>query len=55
MWITTWVLTWAPTYLTKIVGLEPQRMSLIFAGMGISGTVFAICIGKFTDYLIQEK
>ncbi|MBT2723749.1 MULTISPECIES: MFS transporter [unclassified Bacillus (in: firmicutes)] len=55
MWITTWVLTWAPTYLTKIVGLEPQRMSLIFAGMGITGTVFAICAGKFTDFLFKKN
>ena len=55
MWITTWVLTWAPTYLTKIVGLEPQSMSLIFAGMGITGTVFAICAGKFTDYLFKKN
>ncbi|PFO08686.1 hypothetical protein COJ85_02985 [Bacillus sp. AFS076308] len=55
MWITTWVLTWAPTYLTKIVGLEPQSMSLIFAGMGITGTVFAICAGKFTDVLFKKN
>lgn len=55
MWITTWVLTWAPTYLTQIVGLEPQRMSLIFAGMGITGTVFAICAGKFTDFLFKKN
>lgn len=55
MWITTWVLTWAPTYLTQIVGLEPQRMGLIFAGMGITGTVFAICVGKFTDFLFKKN
>ncbi|HZG72533.1 MAG TPA: MFS transporter, partial [Chondromyces sp.] len=55
MWITTWVLTWAPTYLTKIVGLEPQRMSLIFAVMGIVGAVFAICVGKFTDFLFKKN
>ncbi|ULT54939.1 MFS transporter [Neobacillus drentensis] len=55
MWITTWVLTWAPTYLTKIVGLQPQSMSLIFAGMGITGTVFAICAGKFTDVLFKKN
>ncbi|MFJ7727764.1 MFS transporter [Neobacillus sp. NPDC097160] len=55
MWITTWVLTWAPTYLTKIVGLKPQSMSLIFAGMGITGTVFAICAGKFTDVLFKKN
>lgn len=55
MWITTWVLTWAPTYLTKIVGLEPQSMSLIFAGMGITGTVFAICAGRFTDFLFKKN
>jgi len=55
MWITTWVLTWAPTYLTQIVGLEPKSMSLIFAGMGITGTVFAICAGKFTDYLFKKN
>ena len=55
MWITTWVLTWAPTYLTQIVGLEPQSMGLMFAGMGITGTVFAICIGKFTDFLFKKN
>lgn len=55
MWITTWVLTWAPTYLTQIVGLDPQRMSIIFAGMGITGTVFAICTGKFTDFLFKKN
>ena len=55
MWITTWVLTWAPTYLTQIVGLEPGRMGLIFAAMGISGTIFAICVGKFTDYLFKKN
>ncbi|MGX9133286.1 MFS transporter [Rummeliibacillus sp. JY-2-4R] len=55
MWITVWVLTWAPTYLTKIVGLEPKSMSLIFAGMGITGTVFAIFAGKFTDILFKKN
>ena len=55
MWITTWVLTWAPTYLTQIVGLEPQRMSLVFAAMGITGTIFAICAGKFTDFLFKKN
>lgn len=55
MWITTWVLTWAPTYLTEIVGLKPQRMSLVFAAMGITGTVFAICTGKFTDFLFKKN
>src|SRR5690606_2224444 len=55
MWITTWVLTWAPTYLTQIVGLKPQDMSLIFAGMGITGTIFAICAGKFTDFLFKRN
>ncbi|MDR7240666.1 MFS transporter [Neobacillus drentensis] len=55
MWITTWVLTWAPTYLTKIVGLKPQSMGLIFAGMGITGTVFAIGVGKFTDSLFKKN
>lgn len=55
MWITTWVLTWAPTYLTQIVGLPPQRMSLVFAAMGITGTIFAICAGKFTDYLFKRN
>lgn len=55
MWITTWVLTWAPTYLTQIVGLEPQTMSLVFAAMGISGTIFAICMGKLTDYLFKKN
>lgn len=55
MWITTWVLTWAPTYLTKIAGLEPSTMSLVFAGMGITGTIFAICAGRFTDYLFKKN
>jgi MFS family permease len=55
MWITTWVLTWAPTYLTQIVGLKQQSMSIIFAGMGITGTVFAICAGKFTDVLFKKN
>ena len=55
MWITTWVLTWAPTYLTKIAGLEPGTMSLVFAGMGITGTIFAICAGRFTDYLFKKN
>lgn len=55
MWITTWVLTWAPTYLIQIAGLEPQRMSFIFAGMGIVGTIFAIGMGKFTDYLFKRN
>ncbi|MER1985804.1 MAG: MFS transporter [Solibacillus sp.] len=55
MWITTWVLTWAPTYLMQIVGLESQNMSLIFAAMGITGTVFAICAGKFTDFLFKKN
>lgn len=55
MWITTWVLTWAPTYLMQIVGLEPSTMSLVFAGMGITGTIFAICIGKFADYLFKRN
>ena len=55
MWITTWVLTWAPTYLTKIAGLEPGTMSLVFAGMGITGTIFAICTGRFTDYLFKKN
>lgn len=55
MWITTWVITWAPTYLTKIAGLSAQNMSLIFAGMGIAGTIFAIFIGKLTDYLFKKN
>lgn len=55
MWITVWVLTWAPTYLIQIVGLEPQNMALLFAGMGITGTVFAICMGKFTDFLFKKN
>ena len=55
MWGTTWVLTWAPTYLTKIAGLEPQTMSLVFAGMGITGTIFAIAMGRFTDYLFKKN
>ena len=55
MWITTWVLTWAPTYLTKIAGLAPSTMSLVFAGMGITGTIFAICAGRFTDYLFKKN
>jgi len=55
MWINTWVLTWAPTYLTKIVGLEPQVMSVVFAGMGIAGTIFAIFIGKYTDVLFRKN
>ena len=55
MWITTWVLTWAPTYLTKIAGLSPGTMSLVFAGMGITGTIFAICTGRFTDYLFKKN
>ncbi|SDG74074.1 Sugar phosphate permease [Planococcus glaciei] len=55
MWITTWVLTWAPTYLIEIAGLEPQRMSFIFAGMGIVGTIFAIGMGKFTDFLFKRN
>ena len=55
MWITTWVLTWAPTYLTKIAGLSPGTMSLVFAGMGITGTIFAICAGRFTDYLFKKN
>ncbi|MGE7781032.1 MFS transporter [Peribacillus sp. NPDC097264] len=55
MWIATWVLTWAPTYLIQIVGLEPQQMSLIFATMGITGAIFAICIGKFTDSLFKKN
>ena len=55
MWITVWVLTWAPTYLIQIVGLEPQNMALLFAAMGITGTVFAICIGKFTDFLFKKN
>lgn len=55
MWINTWVLTWAPTYLTKIVGLESQTMSLVFAGMGIAGTIFAIFLGKYTDILFRKN
>ncbi|MBD3107252.1 MFS transporter [Bacillus sp. AGMB 02131] len=55
MWINTWVLTWAPSYLTEIVGLAPQRMSLVFAAMGITGTIFAICLGKFTDFLFKKN
>ena len=30
-------------------------MSIIFAGMGITGTVFAICAGKFTDFLFKKN
>lgn len=55
MWITTWVLTWAPTYLTKIVGLDPSTMSVIYAGMGITGTCFAIILGRFTDALFKKN
>lgn len=55
MWINTWVLTWAPTYLTQIVGLESQVMSVVFACMGITGTIFAIFIGKFTDVLFRKR
>lgn len=55
MWINTWVLTWAPTYLTKIVGLDRQVMSFVFACMGITGTVFAIFVGKYTDVLFRKN
>ncbi|WP_394233218.1 MFS transporter [Niallia oryzisoli] len=55
MWINTWVLTWAPTYLTKIVGLNSQVMSIVFAGMGIAGTIFAIIMGKYTDVLFRKN
>lgn len=55
MWINTWVLTWAPTYLTKIVGLDAQVMSIVFASMGIAGTIFAIFIGKYTDVLFRKS
>jgi len=55
MWINTWVLTWAPTYLTKIVGLEPGTMSVVFACMGIAGTVTAILMGKYTDVLFRKN
>lgn len=55
MWVNTWVLTWAPTYLTKIVGLDTQVMSIVFAGMGIAGTIFAIFVGKFTDILFRKN
>lgn len=55
MWITTWVITWAPTYLTQIVGLTPGKMSFIFAGMGIAGTIFAICLGKFADFTFKKN
>lgn len=55
MWINTWVLTWAPTYLTQIVGLEPNTMSIVFAGMGIVGTIFAIFMGKYTDVLFRKN
>lgn len=55
MWITTWVITWAPTYLIQIVGLTPGNMSLVFAGMGITGTIFAICLGKFADFSFKKS
>jgi len=55
MWINTWVLTWAPTYLMKIVGLNAQVMSIVFAGMGIAGTIFAIFVGKYTDVLFRKN
>lgn len=55
MWVNTWVLTWAPTYLTKIVGLDAHVMSIVFAGMGIAGTIFAIFIGKYTDILFRQN
>jgi len=55
MWINTWVLTWAPTYLTKIVGLDTHVMSLVFACMGIAGTIFAIFVGKYTDILFRKN
>lgn len=55
LWVTTWVLTWAPTYLTQIVGLSPQTMSLVFSAMGITGTVFAIVMGRFTDGLFKKN
>lgn len=55
MWIASWIITWAPTYLIKIVGLEPQRMSIIFAMMGVTGAVYAIFIGKFSDVLFKKN
>jgi ACS family hexuronate transporter-like MFS transporter len=55
MWITVWVLTWAPTYFIQIVGLEPQIMALLFAALGITGMVFAISVGKFTDFLFKKN
>ena len=55
MWISTWIITWAPTYLIQIVGLEPQLMSIIFAIIGVSGAVYAIFIGKFSDVLFEKN
>ncbi|MER1987447.1 MAG: MFS transporter [Solibacillus sp.] len=55
LWVTTWVLTWAPTYLTKIAGLDPKTMSLAFSAMGITGTIFAIVMGRFTDRLFKKN
>ncbi|MED4225539.1 MFS transporter [Neobacillus cucumis] len=55
MWVNTWVLTWAPTYLTKIVGFNTQVMSVVFAGMGVAGTIFAIFVGKYTDVLFLKN
>lgn len=55
MWINAWVLTWAPTYLTKIIGLNAQVMSIVFACMGIAGTIFAIFVGKYTDVLFRKN
>ncbi|WP_144548456.1 MFS transporter [Bacillus sp. X1(2014)] len=49
MWINAWVAVWAPTYLTKIVGLEPKVMGLAFAGIGITAAIISIIVGKVTD------
>lgn len=49
MWINAWVAVWAPTYLTKIVGLDPKTMGLVLAAIGITAAIISIIVGKVTD------
>ncbi|WP_153733178.1 MFS transporter [Sporosarcina obsidiansis] len=54
MWIISWVVVWGPTYLTKIVGLTPDRMGIAFATIGISAAIISIIVGKFADNLFAK-
>lgn len=55
MWLIAWVVVWGPTYLTKIVGLSPEVMSMTFVGIGVVSGIVPIIIGKLTDRAFEKN